>query len=126
MLVNIQKPITMTKIQSKAFFISSQEKTYDLGKGLSRQFIAYDKDIMMVKVMFEKDAVGALHHHPHTQTSYIVSGKFEVTIDGKKQILSAGDGFYAGPNAEHACICLEAGAIIDVFNPIREDFYPSI
>lgn len=111
---------------SSPFFRGKTERVHELGGGISRQFIAYDKDIMTVKVMFEQGAIGYQHSHPHTQTSYIVAGKFEVSISGEKQILETGDGFYAAPDAIHGVVCLEAGIILDTFNPIREDFYETI
>ncbi len=80
----------------------------------------------MVKVMFEKGAVGQPHAHVHAQTTYVVSGKFEMTIGNETKILQAGDGFYTEPDIMHGCICLEAGILIDVFSPIREDFYKTI
>lgn len=112
----------MEKIQSKPFFIASEEKVYNADKGITRQFVGYDNDIMMVKVMFEKGAIGYQHQHPHVQTTYVVSGKFEMTIGEETKILQAGDGFYTEPNIIHGCVCLESGILIDVFSPIREDF----
>ena len=47
---------------------------------------------MLVKVKFEQGAVGTPHTHYHTQTTYVASGKFEFTVNGEKQIVSAGDG----------------------------------
>ncbi len=72
--------------------------------------------------MFEKDAVGYQHNHPHRQVSYVVSGEFEVTINNVKNILRKGDAFYAAPDLNHGVLCLEAGTLIDVFNPTRLDF----
>jgi quercetin dioxygenase-like cupin family protein len=115
------------KIQeSKPFFIGTEEKIYNADKGITRQFVGYDDSIMMVKVMFEKGAIGTPHAHPHAQTTYVVSGKFETTIGKEVKILEAGDGFYIEPDMLHGCICLEAGTLIDVFTPIREDFYATI
>lgn len=116
----------MKKIQSKPFFISADEKVYTAGEGIKRQFVGYDNSIMMVKVMFEKGAIGYQHRHVHAQTTYVVSGKFEMTIGNETKILQAGDGFYTEPDIMHGCICLEAGMLIDVFSPIREDFYDTI
>lgn len=116
----------MTTIQSNAFFIGEEETVYPAGEGITRQFIAYDNQIMMVKVMFEKGAIGYSHQHPHVQTTYVVSGKFEATIGDETRVLNAGDGFYAEPDVVHGCVCLEEGVLIDVFNPIREDFYKTI
>ena len=94
----------------------------DLGEGLSRKVMSYDSRIMLVKVGFVKGAVGTLHHHYHTQISYIESGSFEVEIDGIKQVLHTGDVFHAAPNLIHGVVCLEAGVLIDVFSPMREEF----
>jgi len=116
----------MKEVQSKPFFISADEKVYNADKGITRQFVGYDNTIMMVKVMFEKGAVGNQHAHPHAQTTYVVSGKFEMTIGDETKILQAGDGFYTEPDIMHGCVCLEAGILIDVFSPIREDFYETI
>ncbi len=63
-----------------------------------------------------------LHQHPHTQSTYVASGCFEVTIDKEKKVLRAGDGYYVAPNLPHGCVCLEAGVLIDTFSPMREDF----
>lgn len=90
--------------------------------GIQRQIYGYDNRVMLVKVKFEKGAVGAVHEHPHTQVSYVESGVFELTIDGEAQILKTGDGFYVPPNTLHGSVCLEAGVLIDVFSPHREDF----
>jgi len=116
----------MEKIKSNDFFVANEAKVYDLGEGVKRQFVGYDNCIMTVKVSFEKGAVGSIHQHPHTQTCFVHSGQFEVTIDGVNKVLQAGDGFYVAPNVLHGCRCLEEGILIDTFSPIREDFYKTI
>ena len=88
----------------------------------NRQIMAYDGQLMMVKVKFDKGAVGSMHEHYHSQATYVVSGKFELTIGDKKEILSAGDGYYVAPDELHGCVCLEAGILIDTFSPVRADF----
>ena len=113
-------------MKSKAFFVAKEEKVYPAGENITRQFIAYDNDITVVKVMFEKGAVGTIHTHPHTQGCYVAGGKFEVNIDGEKKILQEGDGFYAEPNIPHGVVCLEKGILIDMFSPCREDFLATI
>lgn len=92
------------------------------GDGVTRQIYGYDDQIMMVKIRFSQNAAGALHHHPHTQVTYVESGVFELTISDRKKIIKKGDGFRVPPNALHGVLCLEAGMLIDVFSPLREDF----
>lgn len=104
-------------------FIYEKEITWEpAGNGVVRQIMGYDEQVMLVKVKFETGAVGTLHTHPHTQTTYVASGKFEFTVNGKKQIVETGDGIYIEPEAQHGCTCLEAGTLIDCFSPMRADF----
>lgn len=116
----------MKQIKSKSFFLKDEEQVYTVDKGVTRQFIGYSNEIMTVKVIFEKGAIGYQHSHPHVQTAYIESGVYEVTINGETKTLKAGDGFMAEPNIMHGLVCLEAGVIIDNFSPVREDFYNTI
>lgn len=104
-------------------FILAKDKDWEpVGEGVVRQIMGYNNDIMIVKVKFRKGATGSMHHHIHSQVTYVESGKFEFTIKGVKKIVSAGDCLYKEPEAEHGCICLEAGMLIDCFSPMRADF----
>ena len=104
-------------------FIENKEIPWEeIDKGMKRKIMAYDDKLMVVKVEFEKGGVGALHQHYHSQITHVESGKFEVQINGEKRVLAAGDAFYIPPNVVHGAICLEAGVLIDVFSPMREDF----
>jgi quercetin dioxygenase-like cupin family protein len=109
-------------IESSVFQIEGESDWQDLGDGVQRKVFGYDNRVMMVKVKFERDAVGVLHHHPHTQLSYVESGVFETTIGEAKKVLKKGDGFYIPSNVTHGVICIEAGMLVDVFSPHREDF----
>lgn len=107
---------------SEKYVITKDMEWEQLGGGVSRKFLGYDNQIMMVSVKFEKGALGSPHQHFHTQATYVVSGKFEFEIDGVKQIVEAGDGVYIEPNLLHSAVCLEEGQLIDTFSPVREDF----
>ena len=93
-----------------------------VGNGVVRQIIANDEKLMMVSVEFSKGSIGPPHNHPHRQASYVVSGKFELNINGTKSILEKGDSFFIPPNVVHGAVALEDGQLIDVFTPAREDF----
>lgn len=107
---------------SNKYIMTKDMEWEELGGGVSRKFLGFDNQIMMVQVKFEKGAVGSPHHHFHTQATYVAKGKFEFDIDGEKMIVEAGDGVYIEPNLVHGAECLEDGMLIDVFSPIREDF----
>ena len=109
-------------MQSREFQIENETPWEYAAEGIQRQLYGYDDKIMLVKVKFEKGAVGALHEHPHSQVTYVESGVYEITIGGEKRIIKKGDGYYAPPNVVHGAVCLEPGMLIDVFSPVREDF----
>ena len=109
-------------MESNNFQYESEMKWENAGAGVVRQIMAYNDDLMMVKVKFETGAVGTPHTHPHTQATYVASGVFEVTTDGETKIVHPGDGIYMKPGVLHGCRCLEAGVLIDTFSPIRKDF----
>lgn len=108
--------------RSDNFLKEYQHSWQDMGSGVVRQVAGYDKDIMLVKVKFIKGGVGPIHQHFHSQSTFIVSGSFEISIKGKKKVLHAGDSFYVEPDALHGVVCLEDGMLIDAFSPAREDF----
>ncbi|MCA0364227.1 MAG: cupin domain-containing protein [Bacteroidetes bacterium] len=94
----------------------------ELGGGIKRKIMAHNTEMMVVKVAFETGGIGAMHSHPHTQASYVSKGKFKITIDGQTKTLSEGDVYFVPSGLEHGAVCIEAGELIDVFNPLREDF----
>ena len=92
------------KTRSQVFQFEKELKWEHPAPGIRRQIMGYDGQLMMVKVEFEKGAVGTLHEHY------------------RKEILSTGDGYYVAPDEPHGCVCLEAGVLIDTFSPMRADF----
>jgi quercetin dioxygenase-like cupin family protein len=110
------------KTCSENFIFESQQEWEIVGEGVTRQIMGYDGQIMLVKVKFAQGSQGYAHVHYHTQTTYVVSGKFEFTVDGETRIIEAGDGIYIAPDVEHGCKCIEAGILIDCFSPMRADF----
>jgi Uncharacterized conserved protein, contains double-stranded beta-helix domain len=107
---------------SKAFLFANEVEWEQVGDGVNRQILGYDETNMMVKVEFQAGAVGYVHKHPHVQTTYVASGVFEFQIGGETKLVKTGDGLYMEPNVEHGVVCIEAGTLIDVFAPYREDF----
>lgn len=93
-----------------------------VAEGVKRKILAYGDQLMAVEVHFDKDAVGALHSHPHTQLSYVLEGEFEFEVDGVKKIVKKGDTLYKMSNLVHGCKCTKKGILLDIFTPYREDF----
>jgi len=109
-------------LQGSIFQVDNETPWENAAPGTQRQVYGYDDKIMLVKAKFEKDAVGSLHQHHHSQVTYVESGVFEMTIGDEKKPIRKGDGYYVPPHVIHGCVCLEPGMLIDVFSPLREDF----
>lgn len=90
--------------------------------GVTRQVLAEAPDLMVVRFNFETGAKGALHSHPHVQSTYVHSGRFRFTLAGEDFEVGPGDSFIIPSGAEHGCSCIEAGQLIDTFAPRRDDF----
>ena len=102
------------KTRSKTF-ISGEELPWEpCGPGVRRRIMGYDPHLMVVRVAFDKDAVGATHTHYHSQVTQIESGRYEVTIGGESRVPA---------DEPHGLHCLEAGVVLDIFSPLRADFF---
>ncbi|MEI9408471.1 cupin domain-containing protein [Mesorhizobium salmacidum] len=90
--------------------------------GNRRRVLLSTDELMMVEFGFDKGGVGALNLHPHVQASYVAEGRFEVTIDGRTEILETGGSFIVPSGLVHGVRALEAGRLVDSFAPHRADF----
>ena len=112
-----------TTTTASAPFVHARDAAWQtMAPGVRRQILGYGPDLMLVRVEFEKGSVGALHRHPHRQATYVVAGRFEVTVGGETRVLEAGDSFFAQGEVEHGVVALEGGTLVDTFTPARADF----
>ncbi len=100
----------------------SETTSIGLGGGIVRRMCLCAGKLMSVEFSFEKDALLPMHNHPHEQIGYIVRGVYELTVGDETRTLKAGDTYYAPPGVMHGAKVIEAGKVIDVFCPPREDY----
>ncbi len=93
----------------------------DAEPGVRRRILQAQGRLMLMEVRFAAGAAGYEHSHVHEQISYCIAGRFEYSLDGRIHLLSVGDSIYVPSNARHGAKALEAGTLIDVFTPMRED-----
>ena len=109
--------------QLATLFVDDQNLPWEpVAEGVKRKIMTYDANLMMVKVAFEAGGFGEPHSHVHTQVTYVASGAFSITIADETRVVRAGDAFYVPSNVWHGAVCQEAGMLVDVFTPMREDF----
>lgn len=111
-----------TKELAKVFITDADIEWEEVGPGVRRKIMAYDDSLMVVRVAFDEGGVGTVHQHFHSQITHVESGMFEVEINSEKKLLKGGDAFYIPPHVLHGAVCKEAGVLIDVFSPMREEF----
>jgi len=62
------------------------------------------------------------HSHPHEQILNLISGEFELSVEGVIHRLTAGSVYVLPGGVSHGGKALTPCQIIDVFNPVREDY----
>ena len=78
--------------------------------------------VTLVDWAVEKGAELPEHSHPHEQITTMVTGRFEMTIDGETQVLGSGSVAVIPSGAVHSGRALSDCHIIDIFHPVREDY----
>lgn len=112
----------MKTVKNEVWNFNSEIEMEACSPKVNRKILAYSDELMCVENHFEAGGIGTLHHHPHTQITYVVSGVFEFEIDGVKKIVRPGDSMLKRNSVEHGCVCLEAGILLDIFTPMRKEF----
>lgn len=93
------------------------------GPGVTRQVLSEAPELMVVAFAFDHaGASGAPHSHPHVQSTFVAEGRFQFTVAGRTFEVGPGDSFIVPSGAEHGCVCLAPGRLIDTFAPRRDDF----
>jgi len=64
----------------------------------------------------------AAHQHVHEQISYMIAGELRMMIGDEEVILKPGAVQLIPSNTVHSAIALTDCQLIDVFNPVREDY----
>ncbi len=62
------------------------------------------------------------HSHPHEQVAHMIEGEFEFTINGETKVVSPGMLTVIPGDMPHAGKAITACKILDVFQPVREDY----
>ena len=93
----------------------------NLIEGYDAQFI-HTAQATYSHVKAKAGAVLPKHSHPQEQVSYILEGKFELTVENVPYELSPGQVFVIPSNALHSGRAITDCFILDVFTPVREDY----
>lgn len=91
-------------------------------KGVDLDSLAVGEKSMVTKMNYVVGNYATEHTHPHEQSGYVISGKYRLTVESEAYELAAGDSYAIPGGVPHSFRVLEAGEVIDVFTPAREDY----
>jgi quercetin dioxygenase-like cupin family protein len=92
-----------------------------LAPGLTGYY-AHGQQLTLGMVHIKEGSKLPEHHHVHEQITYIIEGQLDMTIDGKACSLRTGMYHVIPSNTPHSAIAITDCKLIDVFNPVREDY----
>lgn len=107
---------------NKRLVVKKADAKKRMFKGVALDSLAVGEKSMVTKMNYVIGNYAAEHIHPHEQCGYVISGKYLMTVEGNEFTLEAGDSYAVPENVPHSFRVLEAGEVIDVFTPQREDY----
>jgi len=119
--VLMQKGIRMASKDIKLVRVEETEPVSP-ETGLSRQVLAYNEKLMLVRNLMERGWIGMRHSHPHEQLVYVIRGHIQFTAGEATFNARTGDSFVLPGGVEHQALALEESEVLDVFYPYREDY----
>ncbi|UCD63862.1 MAG: cupin domain-containing protein [Candidatus Zixiibacteriota bacterium] len=92
-----------------------------IAKGILGRAVTADN----VTVLHVQIAAGSLlpeHNHHHEQVVNVIEGELELVVDGITHSLTPGKVMVLPPNVVHSGRAVTHCRVVDVFQPVREDF----
>lgn len=82
----------------------------------------FGEGAMLNLLEFDPGARVPVHDHPHEQLGYVIEGELALEIDGVEHRLGPGDAYRIAGGTPHAAWADGACVVLDVFQPVREDY----
>jgi len=97
-------------------------RSFELAPGVTARPL-FGEGAMINVIEFEPGAVVAVHSHPHEQLGICLRGEQVLVVDGEEHPIGPMEGYVLPGGVEHAAHCGPEGAtVVDVFQPVREDY----
>ena len=104
------------------FYKQTKEGYAAPAEGVRLKTLVHGEKTHMCEFRLKKGSLLPKHSHPHEQTGYLVSGRVDLFIEGKKLEALPGDGWCIPGDAEHWADSLEDSVVVEVFSPVRDDY----
>jgi quercetin dioxygenase-like cupin family protein len=93
----------------------------EIAPGFLARFI-HTEGLTIAYVNIKSGSVLPEHSHVQDQITHVLEGKLELTVAGETRIAEAGKIVVIPSNVKHSAIARTACKVIDVFNPVRDDY----
>lgn len=94
----------------------------EITDGIKMKPLVHGSKSLLTEIVFEKDSFIETHSHPHEQTGYLISGSFELKIEGEKYQVEPGDSWCIEGGTEHSAKFHEDSVAVEVFSPVRKEY----
>jgi unsaturated pyranuronate lyase len=99
-----------------------QLRPYTLGEGINAQAL-FGEEAMLNLVELAPGALIPRHSHPHEQLGLVLRGELKLVAADEEHVLLPMDAYALPGEVEHQAQAGPEGALVlDVFQPIREDY----
>ena len=93
----------------------------ELVKGFAGHY-AHGKDLTLGYIEIQAGHQLPQHDHIHEQITYIIEGQLDMVIGSEQVSLTAGSFYVIPSGVSHGAFAATDCKVIDVFNPVREDY----
>ncbi len=106
----------------RAAVVAANEGQHRKWLGVTFDLLAVGEKLMVTRMRYRAGMRASSHTHPHEQAGYVISGRYRQTVVGASHELHPGDSYVIPGGVEHGMEALEAGEIVDIFTPARDEF----
>lgn len=102
--------------------MTQQNNTVQFGD-VTIRILSNSDELTVSELDLPAGSVASVHHHPHEEVNYVVSGVLDFMCDGEVTTLRAGQAMRVPPNKSHNITCHKEapGKVISVWTPSRQD-----
>lgn len=84
--------------------------------------LIHAKGLSIAYVRIEGGSILPEHAHFHEQVTNVLQGELEMTVGGIRSVVKAGEVVVIPSNVPHSAKAITDCQVMDVFQPVREDY----